>query len=414
MAEAGCDIVDIKFDGPLEGVDLPPGERDVMVVFWHGDVPLGRTIIPRDAFPLSGHALVRLGARVAAGAVAARLRPGSDDAEALVSRLTGLSDPLSIVCASRPPGSATDVAVIVCTRGRPTHLETCLRSLANMNPEPGEIIVVDNNQHGETASREVVERFPQIRYVSEPRPGLSRARNAGIRATRKAIIAFTDDDVAVARGWAGAVSAAFAREAVDGLTGIVLPNTIDGAGQAYFELQIGALFKGFEPRVFDPESFVPGQSPVWMIGAGANMAFRRSVFEQLGGFDERLGAGASGCSEDSELWYRMLAAGCRIAYRPDCVVHHSHRGSDEDVALQLHAYMRGHVAALLAQFARHRHWGNLRRALFGLPVHLVRKRLAASRQLEPWRRRFATAELRGCFAGLDPRYLAREDPPVMT
>jgi GT2 family glycosyltransferase len=414
MAEPGYDIVDIKFDGALEGFDLPPGGRDVMVVFWHGDVPLGRTIIARDAFPLSGHALARLGAKVAAGAVAARLRPGSDDSGVLVSRLTGLSDPLSIVSESKPPSFATDVAIIVCTRGRPAHLETCLRSLADMDPGPGEIIVVDNNEHGESASREVVERFPQIRYVSEPRPGLSRARNAGIRSTRKAILAFTDDDVAVARGWAGTVSAAFAREAVDGLTGIVLPRTIDGAGQAYFELQIGALFKGFEPRVFDPESFVPGQSPVWMIGAGANMAFRRSVFERLGGFDERLGAGASGCSEDSELWYRMLADGCRIAYRPDCVVHHSHRGSGDDVTLQLHAYMRGHVAALLVQFARHRHWGNLRRALFGLPAHLLRKRLAASRQPDPWRRRFAMAELSGCLAGLHPRYLVREDPPDMT
>jgi len=41
--------------------------------------------------------------------------------------------------------------------------------------------------------------------------------------------------------------------------------------------------------------------PVWAIGAGANMAFRREAFERVGVFDERLGAGATGCSEDFAL-----------------------------------------------------------------------------------------------------------------
>ena len=58
---------------------------------------------------------------------------------------------------------------------------------------------------------------------------------------------------------------------------------------------------------------------MWKVGAGANMAFRRNVFDLVGLFDERLGAGAAGCSEDSEIWYRILANQLQIRYEPRAV-----------------------------------------------------------------------------------------------
>ena len=80
----------------------------------------------------------------------------------------------------------------------------------------------------------------------------------------------------------------------------------------------------------------------------------------VGGFDERLGAGAAGCSEDSELWYRLLAAGHTVPYEPAAVVFHHHRSDVEAVRRQAAAYLEGHVAALFIQFARrYRHLGNL-------------------------------------------------------
>jgi hypothetical protein len=120
--------------------------------------------------------------------------------------------------------------------------------------------------------------------------------------------------------------------------------------------------------------------PAWRLGAGANMAFRREVFARVGFFDERLGAGASGCSEDSELWYRLLAEGYRCRYTPASVVFHHHRADWEGLRQQMYGYMRGHVAALFFQFARYRHWGNLYRAFVAVPAYLTRLGLHSIKQ----------------------------------
>jgi len=125
----------------------------------------------------------------------------------------------------------------------------------------------------------------------------------------------------------------------------------------------------------------------------------------------RLGAGAAGCSEETELWYRLLAEGwtCRYA----AVVFHHHRPDVAALERQVFDYMRGHTAALWVQFSRYRHWGNVRRALLTLPPslagRLVRHVLVGS-ALE---RRVAVAALAGHVAGLTlvgfaaPRPLAR-------
>ena len=140
--------------------------------------------------------------------------------------------------------------------------------------------------------------------------------------------------------------------------------------------------------------------PVWKIGAGANMAFRRQVFEYIGLFDERLGAGASGCSEDSEVWYRILAKGWSCRYEPTAVVYHHHRRELKRLKQLLHLYMRGHVTALLVQFSKHRHWGNLYRLFFSMPKHCILLFFGAI--VWGFRGEFSLAlsEVTGCFAGI--------------
>jgi GT2 family glycosyltransferase len=110
---------------------------------------------------------------------------------------------------------------------------------------------------------------------------------------------------------------------------------------------------------------------VWEIGAGANMAFRKSVFEEVGYFDERLDVGAAGCSGDSEQWYRILAHGFQIIYNPLAVVHHSHRDSIVGLKKQLHGYMRGFTVAILIQYQRFGHTGNLRHLIKVFPFYYV-------------------------------------------
>jgi GT2 family glycosyltransferase len=90
--------------------------------------------------------------------------------------------------------------------------------------------------------------------------------------------------------------------------------------------------------------------PVWEIGAGANMAFRRELFENVGLFDERLDVGAAGRSGDSEFWHRVLTRRGVCRYQPSAVAYHFHRRDWAGLSDQIFYYMPGHAAALLIQF----------------------------------------------------------------
>jgi GT2 family glycosyltransferase len=175
---------------------------------------------------------------------------------------------------------------------------------------------------------------------------------------------------------------AFSSAAVDAVTGLVLPARLDTPAQCYFQFKMGGFGSECVPLIFDrrflDETKAMG-AQVWRIGAGANMAFRRSVFERVGLFDERLGAGASGCSEDSELWYRLIAAGGACLFEPRAVVMHHHREQWPELRRQVRAYMKGHVSALFVQAARHRHGGNIRRIFVQLPAYFARSAFLALR-----------------------------------
>lgn len=358
-----------------EGVPDLPRQEDVgglFLVFWWGDVPLGQHEVAAAALPVPAARLAALAAEAVAPAAAAYLGEG-----ALAD--LGLVDPpaLEALDASLTlrDADAASVSVVVCTLDRPEALARCLAALARQSQPPGEIVVVDNAP-ASGATRRGVAEVPGVRYVAEPRRGLSAARNAGIRATTGRLAAFTDDDVEVHPDWVARLSAAFADPSVDAATGLVLPAALETEAQRRFQRSDAGFGWGYRPRRFDAAFFAAARGrgvPTWEVGAGANMAFRREVFDRLGGFDERLGAGASGCSEDSELWYRILAEGGACRYEPAAVVFHHHRREMAALRRQMRAYMRGHASALFAQYGRYRHGGNLRRALVTLPRYYARR-----------------------------------------
>jgi GT2 family glycosyltransferase len=240
-------------------------------------------------------------------------------------------------------------------------------------------------------------------YVAEPRPGLSVARNTGVRAARGRVVAFVDDDTAVHPRWLERLLAGFTGPAVLAVTGLVLPAALDTRAQVVFETTMGGARRGHRPMVFGRDFFAPQVGfgvPVWAIGAGANMAFRREAFERVGLFDERLGAGASGCSEDSELWYRILADGGECRYVPGSVVEHWHRRDMDALRRQAHDYLQGHVAALFVQYANHGHAGNLRRVALTLPKHLLRRTVTELTLGPDARTGVLRAEVAGYLSGL--------------
>jgi glycosyltransferase involved in cell wall biosynthesis len=305
--------------------------------------------------------------------------------------------------AEEAPVAAMGLSVVVCTRNRPGDIERCIKALMESEDKDFELIVVDNAPEDDR-TKKILSQITFVRYIREERKGLDIARNTGGQAATRAIIAYTDDDVVVDRGWTGRLKRCFADPSVMAVTGLVIPARLDTVAQYLFERYWG-FNRGYLPRVFDQRYFSDhlayGVQTV-DIGAGANMAFRREIFELAGWFDERLDVGAAGCNGDSEIWYRVLAEGWNCQYLPDLVVYHHHRASKEELNGQLYNYMRGHVCALLVQNERYGHGGNRRKLYRGLPqYYLERVRDRLFRRDRRSRETFGTyfREIRGCISG---------------
>lgn len=220
---------------------------------------------------------------------------------------------------------AIDITVILCTYNRCGSLAEALESVAAQTlPDrvKWEVIVVDNNSRDET--RTVVEqycqRFPsRFRYAFEGEQGLSRARNAGIRAARGQIIAFLDDDVIAEPDWLGRLTQSLHDDTWAGAGGRIAP-PIGFQPPAWLPLG-GKYDLGGTLALFDlgDEAAELKRAPY-----GTNMAFRTSVFKRCGMFRTDLGrcGNALLSGEDTEFGNRLFAAGLRLRYEPAAIVHH--------------------------------------------------------------------------------------------
>lgn len=409
--------------------DAPRSDgRPMLAVLWWGDLPLSTMAGSAEETPFSTATLNTQLARFAAEqratrdpALGAPLQGSYEGHPDRVLTLAAASNSRDTIdwldrISSLPTINAEQLAVIVCTRDRGEALSICLNRLLDQARPPGELIVVDNSSDGNALP--VCSAFAGIRYVHEPEPGLSRARNAGIRAATCELIAFTDDDVEPHKLWTSEVVRAFEHERIDAMAGLVLPSRLETPPQVFFQMRMGAFGNRFVPVRYDDRFYQKTRDramPVWRIGAGANMAFRKTVFEKYGLFDPRLGAGASGCSEDSELWYRIIAGGGTCQYEPRAVVYHDHRDTWPALHQQMRAYQKGHVSALVVQADAFGDRGNLRRIYRQLPGYLLKELLAAFQAGERERLRVLWEQFLGWGTGL-PYLLKRKwrrDTPHM-
>jgi GT2 family glycosyltransferase/SAM-dependent methyltransferase len=424
-----------------EGIDAltraaePDDHRDLFAVLWCDGIPVGHLQLTAAQLK-APTALAELVASYTASAVGGRLY-GSGFARPLIAtgwpppgpapaldELATLRDPLQRLRSGAAPAEtvAPTLSVVICTRNRPEDLRRCLASLKASRVEPDEVIVVDNAPDTD-ATRNVVRAFPFARYVAEPRTGLSVARNTGAVASSAELVAYIDDDATVHPDWVRRLREEFAEPAVMAVTGMLLPASLDTPAQVAYETPASLFHNARYQRLSYGREFLERTKrrgpPVWRIGGGANMAFRREAFALVGGFDERLGAGAAGCSEDSEFWYRLIAAGWECHYQPAAVVFHHHREHAAPLKQQARGYIRGHVAALFVQYARHRHGGNMLRAFLGLPKHFASTGAREFGRIVFERLGFATyprsgtylAEIGGYLRGLALLPLAFRRPP---
>jgi glycosyltransferase involved in cell wall biosynthesis len=218
-----------------------------------------------------------------------------------------------------------NATVIVCTYNRCESLAQALRSIASSvlpDSVEWEVLVVDNNSRDQT--RTVVEEischYPgRFRYLFEPRQGLSNARNAGISAAGGQILVFTDDDVTVDRLWLQNLTAPLLMGQWAGAAGRI---RLESEFRPPRWMAITGPFNLGESLVqFDRGD---QEGPLDQPPFGANMAFRKIIFEKYGGFRADLGRCGESLigNEDTEFAGRLMAAGERLYYVPSAVVNH--------------------------------------------------------------------------------------------
>jgi GT2 family glycosyltransferase len=228
--------------------------------------------------------------------------------------------------------SPSGIAVAVATLERPDFLARCLDAVLSGHMVPSELVVVD--QGGDPRTQAVVaerQRDVPITYVHQRRRGLSASRNAALAAVRSDVLVTTDDDCVAAPGWLATIARVFAETPTpQSVTGRVLP--------------LGANRPGFyavSSRTSNVRALLRNGAPPWTAGTGANVAVARRWAEQIGGWDERLGAGsAGGAGEDVDFVYRLLRAGGFVVYEPDAVVYHELQSAERRRVTRL-SYGRG-------------------------------------------------------------------------
>ncbi|MGN6406718.1 MAG: glycosyltransferase family 2 protein [Curtobacterium sp.] len=256
------------------------------------------------------------------------------------------------------PVRLPSTSVVLCTRDRADQLGAALDSLLALDHPDFEVVIVDNAPSDES-TRELVDALDddRVRYVREPVPGLSSARNAGVLAARHEIVAFTDDDVVVDRAWLRAVASGFSRgDDVVCVSGLVASGELRTPTQRYFDERV-TWSRNLLPRVHRL-SAPPVDRPLFPFavgdyGTGANFAMRRSSITALGGFDEALGVGTvTGGGEDIDMFSRVVLSGAALVVEPAALVWHRHRADLPALRKQAEGYGTG-LGAWLTKIALH-------------------------------------------------------------
>ena len=204
--------------------------------------------------------------------------------------------------------------VAICTRNRGAMVAECVRSVLALDPPDFKVLIVDQSDDEKTslAAAEAAGGDRRLEIIRTRTVGLSVARNLAAGHATSDVIAYTDDDCAVDRGWLEAILSEFEVDRVDAVFGRVVPPGFTS------RRGVEVAFKASTDR-----AIYQRPTPPWHVGHGASMAVRRASLLKIGGFDNSLGAGTSfPAADDLDVAYRLAAAGGWLAYTGAAVAYH--------------------------------------------------------------------------------------------
>ncbi len=178
------------------------------------------------------------------------------------------------------------ISVVIVTYNRPAEANKAILSLLNQSSKPFEIILIDDASDPPFILEEITSKINIIRFDEEI--GLSAARNYGIKTAKGDYVAFIDDDCIATKTWIEEVQKAI-KTGGDILGGPLKPRFNVTPPKWWSEDDLG-YFAGVGNSA---------SQQIW----GANMIFKREIFQDIGFFDSRIGRqkGKLLSGEDSEL-----------------------------------------------------------------------------------------------------------------
>jgi glycosyltransferase involved in cell wall biosynthesis len=225
------------------------------------------------------------------------------------------------------------VSVVICAYNAEPTMEACLTSLQKLRYPAFEVIVVDDGSTDRTGA--IADRFEGMHVIHQENKGLSAARNVGINASLGEIVAFTDSDCVVDPDWLHYLVATFLHTGLSAVGGPNLPPPEDSMVAACVAASPGGPLHVLLDDV--EAEHIPG----------CNMAFRREVLDEIGGFDPIYRS----AGDDVDVCWRLQDLGYRIGFSPAAMVWHFRRNTMKAYIGQQKGY--GKAEALL--YFRHPH-----------------------------------------------------------
>jgi len=217
------------------------------------------------------------------------------------------------------------ISAVLCSYNRARFIIKAVDSIFNQDFDKSlfEVIVVDNN-----STDGVLDRLAQYKadhpaynfsYYTESNQGVAWVRTRCAKEAKGEIVAYLDDDSMAEPGWLkGIVDFFDQHQDVYSVGGKITPYFLTGIPDwysKYFFGLVGSFDQGPKVKQLTGERYP----------CGANMAFRKKVFDEIGYFNHDLGRKGTGllANEEKEIYKRILAAGHKVYYLPYVAVMHA-------------------------------------------------------------------------------------------